>query len=210
MKNESNVKNVSLKFIYFEGQLQQLVSEKVARATLRLLREKTDAQLLHFDASAFHTVVVSAHTERAMEAFELGVLDFIGKPFSVERIQKTVDRLRGTRASNPAKTLAVRSAGRIDLVPISEIAYIRAAGSYTELVLRNGAIRVHSKSLDRLLSILPTTFERVHRSYLIRLDEVVQIRVKEGSRYSAVLSSGEEIPVGRTRVSMIRQRLGIA
>lgn len=58
-------KTIGLKFnqdwyegecIYFEDQLQQLVSEKVARATLRLLREKTDAKLLHFDASAFHTV----------------------------------------------------------------------------------------------------------------------------------------------------------
>ncbi len=43
------------KQIYFEGQLQQLVSEKVARATLRLLRERTDAELIHIDASAFDT-----------------------------------------------------------------------------------------------------------------------------------------------------------
>ncbi|MEM7034350.1 MAG: DUF362 domain-containing protein [Chloroflexota bacterium] len=55
-------KTIGLKFnqdwpegqcIYFEGQLQQLVGEKFARATLRLLRERTDAELLHFDASAF-------------------------------------------------------------------------------------------------------------------------------------------------------------
>ena len=44
------------KAIYYEGQLQQLVSEKFARATLRLLRERTEAALIHIDASAFHTV----------------------------------------------------------------------------------------------------------------------------------------------------------
>ena len=38
----------------------------------------------------FHTIVVSAHTERAIEAFEIGVLDFIGKPFSADRIKKGI------------------------------------------------------------------------------------------------------------------------
>ncbi len=41
----------------------------------------------------------------------------------------------------------------------------------------------------------------------VRLDEVVQIKVRKGSRYAAVLASGEEIPMGRTRVDAIRARL---
>ncbi|MEM1117498.1 MAG: LytTR family DNA-binding domain-containing protein [Bacteroidota bacterium] len=159
-------------------------------------------------AEAFHTVVVSAHTDRAMEAFEVGVLDFVGKPFNAARLRTTLDRLRGARADHPAATLAVRSAGRIEWVPIPEVAYVRAAGSYSELVLRDGTTRPHSKTLDRLLGVLPATFERVHRSYLVRLDEVRQLRVRKGSRYSAVLASGEEVPVGRTRVEAIRARLG--
>lgn len=158
----------------------------------------------------FHTVVVSAHTERAMEAFEIGVLDFIGKPFSRERIGKTLERLRGARANHPAAVLAVRTAGRVDLVPVADVAYVQAAGSYSELVLRDGGVRIHSKSLDQLLSVLPLAFERVHRSYLVRLDEVVQVRVREGSRYSAVLVSGNEIPIGRTRVEAIRARLNLS
>ena len=156
---------------------------------------------------AFHTIVVSAHTERAMEAFDIGVLDFIGKPFGADRVKKTMERLRGARASHPAASLAVRSTGRIDLIHIQDIAFVRAAGSYSELVLRNGKIRVHSKSLDKLLDILPATFERIHRSYLVRLDEIVQVRVREGSRYTAVLGTGEEVPIGRTRVDAVRERL---
>lgn len=158
-------------------------------------------------AGAFHTVVVSAHTERALEAFDLGVLDFVGKPFGAERIGRTLERLRGARAAHPAAALAVRSAGRIALVPVSDLAYVRAAGSYSELVLRDGSVRLHSKPLDRLLAVLPASFERVHRSYLVRLDEVVRLRVQEGSRYALVLASGEEIPVGRSRVESVRTRL---
>ena len=159
-------------------------------------------------AGAFHTVVVSAHTERALEAFEIGVLDFIGKPFNAERIGKTMARIQGARASHPAATLTVRSAGRLDLVSVADIAFVRAAGSYAELVLRDGSVRVHSKSLDRLLDILPPSFERIHRSYLARLADIVQVRVREGSRYSAVLNSGEILPIGRTRVETIKARLG--
>ena len=158
-------------------------------------------------AGPFHTVVVSAHTERALEAFEVGVLDFVGKPFGAERIRATLERLRGARADRPAASLAVRSAGRVDLVPVAEVAYVRAAGAYSELVLRDGSVRLHSKSLDQLLAVLPATFERVHRSYLVRLDEVVRLRAREGSRYAVVLRSGGEIPVGRTRVETVRARL---
>jgi len=158
-------------------------------------------------ARAFHTVVISAHTDRALEAFEIGVLDFIGKPFGKERIRKSVTRLQGARASHPAVSLAVRSTGRIDIIPVSNIAFVHAAGAYSELVLKDGKVRVHSKSLDRLMDVLPPRFERIHRSYVVRIDEIVQIKVREGSRYSAILASGEEIPIGRTRVDHVRSRL---
>lgn len=158
-------------------------------------------------AGAFHTVVVSAHTERALEAFEIGVLDFVGKPFDAERLRTTLDRLRSARAAHPAAALAVRTAGRIDLVPIARVAYVKAAGAYSELMLTDGSRRLHSKPLDRLLAILPASFERVHRSYLVRLSDVVRLRAHEGSRYTLELATGEEIPVGRTRVEAVRKRL---
>ncbi|MEL6445282.1 MAG: LytTR family DNA-binding domain-containing protein [Bacteroidota bacterium] len=160
-------------------------------------------------AGAFHTVVVSAHTERALEAFEVGVLDFVPKPFGQDRLALTLDRLRGARAAHPAATLAVRSSGRIELVPVADIAHVHAADSYAELVLRDGSVRLHAKSLERLLTILPTSFVQIHRSYLVRLGDIVQLRVRPGSRYSAVLRSGVELPVGRTRVDDLRKRLGL-
>ncbi|MEM6782232.1 MAG: LytTR family DNA-binding domain-containing protein [Bacteroidota bacterium] len=160
-------------------------------------------------AGAFHTVVVSAHTERALEAFEVGVLDFVPKPFGKDRLALTLDRLRGARAAHPAATLAVRSPGRIELVPIADIAHVHAADSYAELVLRDGSVRVHAKSLERLLVLLPPSFVQIHRAYLVRLNDIVQLRVRPGSRYSAVLASGAEFPVGRTRVDALRQRLGL-
>lgn len=158
-------------------------------------------------SGAFHTVVVSGHVERALEAFEIGVLDFVPKPFDGPRLRKTLSRLRGARPEHAAASIAVRLPGRVEFVPVAEIAYVRAAGAQSDLVLRDGTERLCSKPLDRLLDILPADFERVHRSYLIRLDEVARIRVQKGSRYSAVLAGGEEVPIGRTRLEAVRRRL---
>ncbi len=198
------------RFATFEAAQQALSEKTVDIVFLDLNLNGKDGFDLVKDAvsGAFHTVVVSAHTERAIEAFELGVLDFVGKPFNAARIRKTLERIDGVRSSHPAATLAIRSAGRVDLVPVAEIAFVRAAGSYAELVMRNGAVHIHSKSLDRLLSILPASFERIHRSYLARLDDIAQVRVREGSRYTAVLSTGETLPIGRTRVEAVKARLG--
>jgi uncharacterized protein (DUF362 family) len=84
----SQARTVGLKFnqdwfegkqIYYEGQLQQLVSEKVARATLRLLRERTNAELIHIDASAFDT---PRHQERGMTTTFMPIF----KEFGVEHV----------------------------------------------------------------------------------------------------------------------------
>ncbi|MEM8485973.1 MAG: LytTR family DNA-binding domain-containing protein [Bacteroidota bacterium] len=200
------------RYATFEAAQHALAEDKVDVVFLDLnLNGKDGFDLVKNAVSgAFHTVVVSAHTERAIEAFEIGVLDFVGKPFNAARIRNTLDRINGARASHPAATLAVRSAGRVDLVPVAELAYVRAAGSYAELILRNGTVHIHSKSLEKLLSILPASFERIHRSYLVRLDNIAQVRVREGSRYTAVLTTGEKLPIGRTRVEAVKRRLGNA
>lgn len=160
-------------------------------------------------SGSFHTVIVSAHTDQALRAFEHGVFDFIGKPFNESRLRKTLDRLDHAQqhADYAAKYLAVRKDGRIDLIPVEDVLYVKGAGSYTELVLRDGTRELHTKTLDRLHALLPPVFERIHRSYLVRMSEVAHLTVREGSRYAVVLHSGEELPVGRTRYKEIRAKL---
>ena len=160
-------------------------------------------------AGSFQTVIVSAHTDQAIRAFEYGVFDFIGKPFSVERLEKTFDRLDDAqhRADYGAKYLSVRKGGGVKLILVDEVVYIKGAGSYAEIVLRGGARHLHDKSLDQLFALLPPVFERIHRSYLVKMTEVARLMVREGSRYSVVLHSGEKLPVGRTRYKDIRTKL---
>jgi two-component system response regulator LytT len=159
-------------------------------------------------AGAFHTIVISAYTDRAIEAFELGVLDFVGKPFGRERLAQALRRLRtDARTDPPARYLAVRTSGRVTLIDVERVYYLQGADSYSELVLRDGSTALHDKPLKRLVTLLPDDFVRIHRSYVVRMSAVAHFHSREGSRYAVELRDGTTLSVGRTRVDAVRDRL---
>lgn len=160
-------------------------------------------------AGPFDTIVVSAHAERALEAFEYGVRDFVAKPFGKERLARALDRvlLPAARSERPIELVGVRTRDGVDFVPVRDIVYIRGAGTRCELVLRDGRSRLHDKLLDRLEHALPAAFQRVHKSYIVDLRQVARMVSAAGARHALILRDGTRIPVGRTRVGAVRARL---
>jgi two-component system, LytTR family, response regulator LytT len=161
-------------------------------------------------AGSFHTIIVSANTEQALRAFEYGVVDFVPKPFSRERMAQALARVteRNGRTAGAAKFLAVRKHGKVELVPIDRIAYVEGAGAYAEVVLDDGRRELHDKTLEKLHALLPPVFERIHKSYIVRLTDVKALHAQEGSHYEAELRNGLRLPVGRTRYKELREKLG--
>jgi DNA-binding LytR/AlgR family response regulator len=161
-------------------------------------------------AGSFHTIIVSANTEHALVAFEHGVIDFVAKPFTEQRLGEALRRVTepGGRTPHAAHFLAVRKQGRIELVPVDDVVYAKGADDCSELVLANGRHELHDKSLERLQALLPLDFERIHKSYLVRLSAVKALHAHEGSRYGAELKNGVVLPVGRSRYKEIRSALG--
>jgi len=161
-------------------------------------------------AGAFHTIVVSANTEQALRAFEFGVIDFVPKPFSRERLGFALRRATdaAARAAYAAKYLAVRKLGRIELVAVDDLLYAQGAGAYSELALSDGRRELHDKSLEKLEAVLPPVFERIHKSYLVRMNTVKALHAHGGSTYEVELKNGLRLPVGRTRYKAIREKLG--
>ena len=175
------------------------------------LRGRDGMQLLASSvAGSFHTIIVSANTDQALRAFEYGVLDFVPKPFSRERVEQALRRVteRDARAAGAAKFLAVRKHGKVDLVPIDRVLYVEGAGAYAELVLDDGRRELHDKTLEKLHALLPLGFERIHKSYIVRMSAVKTLHAAEGSHYEAELRSGLRLPVGRTRYKELREKLG--
>ncbi|MCJ8268941.1 MAG: LytTR family DNA-binding domain-containing protein [Psychrosphaera sp.] len=160
-------------------------------------------------AASYQTIVVSANIDRALEAFEYGVLDFVGKPFKQERLEKAFERLLNTHEHGTADSryLSVKKMGRIEVIELQNIRYIRAASHYSELVLLDGKTELHDKNLERLLMVLPARFERVHKSYVVPMDQIKALLKHPGSKYELKLHNDECIPLGRTRYGAIRAKL---
>ncbi|MGH8147411.1 MAG: LytR/AlgR family response regulator transcription factor, partial [Rhodanobacteraceae bacterium] len=158
-------------------------------------------------SGAFHVIVVSANVDRALEAFEYGVLDFVPKPFSRQRLQQAVDRLDKVNPNrHEVRRLAVIVRGAVELIDLKNVVFIQGADNYSEIVCRGGRRLLHQKTLSNLEMLLPERFIRIHRSCIVNLDEVSTLRSREGSRYEVTLKDGRNLPVGRSRVDMLRAR----
>lgn len=157
---------------------------------------------------SFHTIIISAYKDQAITAFEYGVIDFVPKPFNRDRLEQAFDRaINKEKSSNDKiKLLAIKKRGRIQLIPIADLVYIKGAGPYTELFLADDSKELHDKSLEQLEQLLSHTFERVHKSYLVKMSEVKEIIVKSGSKYMVELKNGELIPVGRTKYKDLKAK----
>lgn len=159
-------------------------------------------------SKSFHTIIISAYKDQAITAFEYGVLDFVPKPFNQERLEQAFNRViaKEKTATQQTKYLAVKKRHKVELVPIKNLVYIKGAGAYAELFLTDGTKELHDKSLEKLEHLLSGSFERIHKSYLVKLSEVKGISVATGSKYIAELKNGELLPIGRTKYKDMKEK----
>ncbi|WP_271404959.1 LytR/AlgR family response regulator transcription factor [Tenacibaculum soleae] len=157
-------------------------------------------------SGSFHTIIISANKEKALKAFEFGVLDFIPKPFNQKRIDLAFNRIvkKEEVSTENLQFLAVKKRGVTNLVNINDVNYVKGAGVYTEIHLTNGDKELHDKSLEKLSQLLPESFQRIHKSYLVKITEIKEIIVQTGSKYSIELKNGEILPVGRTKYKELK------
>lgn len=160
-------------------------------------------------AGAMHVVVVSGHAERAIEAFALGVMDFVPKPYSRERLELALRRLQGVLSpgGRALKRVAVWRARGVALVDIEQVTCIAAVPEGSELYLQGGNTELHAKPLERLLPLLPGNFVRCHRTWIVNMKAVRMLHSARGSRSWLELEDGQELPVGRSRLRALRERI---
>lgn len=157
-------------------------------------------------AKSFHTIIVSAYAERAIEAFEYGVLDFVPKPVDEARLQQAINRFKSEKLTDSkTKYLTVKKSGLLEKIEVDEILYLHSESHYTELHFNGKPVKLHDKPLEKLLMILPNQFKRSHRSYIVNMTYVHSIHSYEGSKYEIELNNKEIIPLSRTHVKEIKE-----
>jgi two-component system response regulator LytT len=158
-------------------------------------------------AGAFRTIVVSAHAERALRAFDFGVLDFVAKPFSQARLRQAFQRYADSVGENKPRSLLVKKMGSIELLAIDRINHVRADGHYTQVQMCDGSVHFHDSALDKLMDILPQHFLRVHRSYAVNMQHFARLRIEAGGKYLIDTHYAADIPVSRTLYPQVRSAL---
>jgi two-component system, LytTR family, response regulator len=171
----------------------------------------------------------TAYDQFAIKAFELNAVDYLLKPFSFERFSEAVDKASKRILSSDRNRASVQqveklkehlddSDGTINRVvaktrntivvlPAFQILYIEAQDDYV-MIYVNGAHYLKQKTLNYYEKHLdPKDFLRVHRSYIVRLDQISKIEPYEKSTYMLILKSGERVPVSRSGYSRLKDVL---
>jgi two-component system response regulator LytT len=208
---------------FFDKEVQVLLSDSVENGLNIIDQHPIDLLLLDlnlngedgFDvlqavvARSFQTIIISAYTDKAITAFNYGVLDFVPKPFDESRLSQAFMRFTTPekQSGRDIQYLAVKRGKAIKLIRIKDIFYIKGAGIYTELHLSDGRVELHDKSLESLEKLLPATFERIHKSFIVCWHEADKLVVEAGGKYSMSLKNGEMLPVGRSKYKEIKHKL---
>jgi two-component system response regulator LytT len=162
-------------------------------------------------SQSFHTIVVSANIDRAIEAFEYGVLDFIPKPYNIERLRTAFQRLKANHATNghAIKHLSFKKGYEIHVVPLQDVRYFKSANIYVEMHLKDKRTEIYDKSIKQLTPLLPSSYFRIHKSYIVNTESIEKVRTLGGGQYSAVLKTGDCLPVSRQKIGELKNILDL-
>lgn len=163
--------------------------------------------LSQFTGRPFHTIIISAYTDQAIKAFEVGVLDFVPKPFTEDRLCAAFQRYfdNNSRSKRAVKYLSVRRQNKYQVISVSDIQYFKALGSYIQLFLKNGEMEFADKPLTQLMQILPQRFVRIHRSYIVDIEQIATYGHCGGGTYQVTLTDGTTIPLNRQAHKLLQK-----
>ena len=165
-------------------------------------------------------VFATAYDRYAVRAFEMNAVDYLVKPFTESRFAETIGRLReyqrrGTPADGVPRLLRdlgrrpnrllVPEGRRIVPVAVSTIGWIQAEGDYARIHADAKSYLVY-RTLNELEERLdPAEFLRVHRSAIVRLDQILEVEPAGSGRYRVALKGGGTLTVSRGRAEALRQ-----
>jgi DNA-binding LytR/AlgR family response regulator len=159
-------------------------------------------------------VFVTAYDDAAVDAFDLGVTDYVRKPVRAERLAESLRRVTGSRTmpTQPAgfgieedQTIPVELAGTTRMLPRSAVRWVEAQGDYARLHTSDGShlVRVPLATLAERWA--DAGFVRIHRSYLVQMRLIDELRLAN-SGYVVVVDE-TELPVSRRHTRDLKDRL---
>lgn len=179
-------------------------------------------EMLELVDEPISVIFTTAFDEYALKAFETSAIDYLLKPFSQERFDQALEKWKSTRKIEPNKVLSelskqpddqlrivIKDGSSIKIIPIQDVLYLEAYDDYVKVhtaekkYLKKKTLSYYEKTLDA------RQFVRIHRSYVLNLNELTGIEPFEKNNYRAVLKNGERIPISRTAYGPLKESLGV-
>jgi two-component system, LytTR family, response regulator len=168
-------------------------------------------------------IFVTAYDRYAMRAFDVHAVDYLLKPFERGRLRKALDRaaaltggeagrLRAlvdtVRAGQPLRRFLVKSAGRVYAVRVDDVESLEAAGHYVELrtAAATHLVRDSIAAVEQRLD--PVRFVRIHRSAIVNVDKVKELRPAFHGEYEVILAAGRRLRCSRTYAADLQRVMG--
>jgi two-component system, LytTR family, response regulator len=171
-------------------------------------------------------IFTTAYDQFAIRAFELNAVDYLMKPFQkrrfLEAVKKAIDKIKAgagnkepasqllakkPESSAPLNRFVVRKGNAINLIPVEQIRYVEAQDDYVMIYHSAGkALKQQTmKSCEDNLSKMD--FVRIHRSYIVRIEEIKRIEPYGKDNHVAILQSGDKLPVSRAGYKHLKEEL---
>jgi two-component system LytT family response regulator len=175
------------------------------------------------------TVFVTAYDQHAIRAFEANALDYLLKPFSDERFETMMTRVKRRTddlhlrsfsqsiarviAMQPAHTryldrLAIKKDGLTKFIRLKDIEWIEASGVYVSLHTSGKEFLYRASLTDLAESLDPDRFIRIHRSVIINIESIAQLEPLSHGEFELLLKDGSRSRVSRTYRASFERRLG--
>lgn len=176
-------------------------------------------------------IFVTAYDEHALRAFEVHALDYLLKPIDENRLAEALERARRQFQQQhldhlnhrlralletmqpplpnkpPLDRLIVKSHGRVVFLPIEEVDWIEAAGDYVKLHAGEKA-HLLRETMTHLAEQLPAHFQRIHRSTIVNLHRVRELRSRDHGEYAVHLHDGTRLKLSRSYRDALQDALG--
>ncbi|HKK43610.1 MAG TPA: LytTR family transcriptional regulator DNA-binding domain-containing protein [Bacteroidales bacterium] len=171
-------------------------------------------------------IFTTAYDQFALKAFELNAVDYLMKPFPkrrfLEATKKAVDKIRSGLGNKkpashllekkpdtgaPVNRIVVRKGNAINLIPVDQIRFVEAQDDYVMIyhtagkALKQQTMKFYEENLPR------EDFVRVHRSYIVRVEEINKIEPYGKDNHLAILKSGDKLPVSRSGYKQLKEEL---
>jgi two-component system LytT family response regulator len=172
-------------------------------------------------------IFTTAFDEYAIKAFEAHAVDYLLKPFNKDRFNKAIEKylaqapgaaapkqteeLLETASHSPAQheRIVVKTGTKVKIIPVQDVEYLAADDDYVSVYTAEGSF-LKNKTMNFFEQMLdPRYFVRVHRSYIIAIQQITRIDPYEKDAHLAILKSGAKIPVSKTGYVKLKQVLGI-